>query len=56
MPKRLLPVALCALATSVYAHPGHGALTEWHWHASDTGGFLVVALLAGLAVWLARKD
>ena len=54
---RLLPAAaftlLCAPA---YAHPGHGAAHEWHWHASDTYGFLVVAALAGLAIWLSRGD
>jgi hypothetical protein len=47
---------LLLLATSaVHAHPGHGAVQEWHWHASDTAGFLMVAVLAGLAVWLSGK-
>ena len=54
--QRLLPAALCALATSAHAHSGHGAATEWHWHASDTAGFLVVAVLAGVAIWLSRGD
>ena len=57
---RLLPsvlaASLFALATSVHAHPGHGAATEWHWHASDTSGFLMVAVLAGLAIWLSRGE
>jgi len=53
---RLLPAALCALATAAQAHPGHGAASEWHWHASDTSGFLMVAVLAGLALWLSRGD
>jgi len=57
---RLLPSALAAslfaLATSVHAHPGHGAATEWHWHVSDTSGFLMVAVLAGLAIWLSRGE
>ena len=54
--QRLLPAALCALAASAHAHPGHGAAAEWHWHASDTSGFLMVAVLAGLALWLARGE
>jgi hypothetical protein len=27
-----------------------------HWHASDTWGFLLVATLVALAVWLNRKQ
>ena len=57
---RLLPSALAAslyaLATSAHAHAGHGAAQEWHWHATDTSGFLMVALLAGLAIWLSRGE
>jgi hypothetical protein len=57
---RLLPpvlvTALLALATSAHAHPGHGAAQPWHWHASDTSGFLMVAVLAGLAIWLSREE
>jgi hypothetical protein len=55
---RLLPAAfaasLSALATGAHAHAGHGAAQEWHWHATDTSGFLMVAVLAGLALWLSR--
>jgi hypothetical protein len=55
---RLLPSALVSvlltLATSAHAHPGHGAKELWHWHATDTFGLLMVAVLAGLAVWLTR--
>ena len=55
---RLLPFAfatsLLALAGSAHADPGHGAALAWHWHASDTSGFLMVAVLAGLALWLSR--
>ena len=55
---RLLPTALAtsllALAASAHAHPGHGESQPWHWHATDTSGFLLVAVLAGLAIWLSR--
>ena len=44
---------LCAVAAPVHAHGGHGAAT-WHWHATDTVGFLLVAVLAGAAVWFTR--
>jgi hypothetical protein len=57
---RLLPpallAALFALATSAHAHPGHGAAQTWHGHASDTAGFLLVAVLAGLAIWFSREE
>ena len=56
---RFLPstfaASLSALAGSVHAHAGHGAALDWHWHATDTSGFLMVAVLAGLALWLSRK-
>ena len=55
---RFLPAALAAslsaLAGSAQAHPGHGAVQDWHWHATDTSGFLMVAVLAGLSIWLSR--
>ncbi|MEJ5989888.1 hypothetical protein WG902_07815 [Ramlibacter sp. PS3R-8] len=48
--------ALLLLASgAVHAHPGHGIPQEWHWHASDTLGFVVVAALAALAIWLSRR-
>ncbi len=40
--------------TAAFAHEGHG-LAGTHWHASDTLGFVVVAALAVVAVWLSRK-
>ncbi len=56
---RPLPASVAAtlacLATAAQAHPGHGAPT-WHLHATDTSGFLMVAVLAGLALWLSREE
>jgi hypothetical protein len=53
---RLLPAVLFTfLAAPALAHGGHGA-ADWHWHASDTSGFLMVVVLASLALWLSRKD
>jgi hypothetical protein len=45
---------LATLASNAFAHAGHGAVQEWHWHATDTAGFLMVAVLAGIAIWLSR--
>jgi hypothetical protein len=60
MSLRLLPAAaaatLSALATTAHAHAGHAAAQPWHWHATDTSGFLMVAVLAGLALWLSRGE
>ena len=39
---------------TVYAHDGHG-LQGVHWHATDTGGFVAVAAMVAVAVWLSRK-
>jgi hypothetical protein len=52
----VLASLLFALATSAHAHPGHGAASAWHWHATDTSGFLMVAVLAGVALWISRGE
>jgi hypothetical protein len=57
---RLLPSALLtillAAAGSAHAHAGHGAVQEWHWHATDTAGFITVVVLAAIALWLSRGE
>ena len=40
--------------TAVFAHDGHG-LTGMHWHATDAWGFVAVAAMIAVAVWLSRK-
>ena len=30
------------------------AMSATHWHATDTWGFVVVAALAALAIWMSR--
>ena len=50
-------IASCAglsVATAVSAHEGHG-LMGTHWHATDTLGFVAVAAMVAVAVWLSRK-
>ncbi len=41
-------------ATAVFAHGGHG-LTGMHWHATDAWGFVAVAAMVAVAIWLSRK-
>lgn len=52
----LTALAASLLSAHAHAHAGHGAATEWHWHATDTSGFLLVAVLAGIAIWLSRGE
>ncbi len=52
---RLSTAIAALLAGPALAHSGHGAAPEWHWHATDTAGFVMVALLGALALWAARS-
>ena len=36
------------------AHDGHG-LQGVHWHATDSVGFMVLAVLAAAALWFGRR-
>ena len=36
------------------AHEGHGLGTN-HWHATDTLGFVVLAVAIGLVLWAIRR-
>lgn len=50
-------IAACASisgATAAFAHESHG-LQGVHWHATDTWGFVTVAAMVAVAVWLSRK-
>jgi hypothetical protein len=49
----LLPALLASAAAQ--AHDGHGLQGPSHWHASDTAGFVVLALVVGLLWWAGRK-
>ena len=48
---------LAGLATgsaSALAHDGHGLFGS-HWHATDALGFVALAGLIAVAIWLSRK-
>jgi hypothetical protein len=54
--QRLTSAALLLLSSaSVLAHEGH-SMAGSHWHATDASGFALVAVLAGLALWLSRGE
>ncbi len=53
-PAALLWAAATSLVTlPASAHEGHGA-SGLHWHASDTLGFVLVTVVAAVALWLGR--
>jgi hypothetical protein len=54
MTLRLSTALAALLAGPAFAHSGHGVAHAWHWHASDTLGFVMVAVLAGIALWASR--
>ena len=47
--------ALLATAAGAWAHGGHG-LQGSHWHATDVSGFVLVVVLATLAILLSRGE
>ena len=52
--KSLLAIATALTALPAFAHDGHGLFSS-HWHATDALGFVAVAGLIALAVWLSKK-
>jgi hypothetical protein len=51
--KSIAMIALSATGKLALSHDGH-ALTGTHWHATDTWGFVAVAVALGAALWLSR--
>jgi hypothetical protein len=45
--------ALLVASAHSLAHDGHG-MTGSHWHATDASGLVLVAVLAGIALWSSR--
>lgn len=52
--RSLVATALASATFATQAHDGHGLFGS-HWHATDALGFVGVAALIGLAVWMSRK-
>jgi hypothetical protein len=51
----LAPLGALLFSAAACAHEGHG-LAGTHWHATDAYGFVLVAALAALAIWLSRGE
>ncbi|MGB4117359.1 MAG: hypothetical protein WBK51_12525 [Polaromonas sp.] len=52
---KFIAACTCGMgATVVFAHDGHG-LSGTHWHATDVWGFVAVAAMLAVAIWLSRK-
>ena len=47
--------ALLGTTAGAWAHGGHG-MEGAHWHATDVSGFVLVAVLAGLAIFFSRGE
>ncbi len=54
MKKLIAACVSLGLPLMAAAHEGHG-LPGAHWHASDTVGFVALAVLAVAALWLGRS-
>ncbi len=55
--KNKIPLLMSAAfaAGTARAHEGHGATTALHWHAIDLFGFVVLAVMVGVAAWWIRR-
>jgi len=47
--------ALLLTTAGAFAHDGHG-MEGAHWHATDVSGFVLVVVLATLAILLSRGE
>ena len=52
--KHIATLAATLSTLPAFAHDGHGLFGS-HWHATDALGFVAVAGLIALAVWLSKK-
>ena len=52
--KPLVGALALGASSLAWAHEGHGLGTH-HWHATDTLGFVVLALAVGLVLWAIRR-
>ena len=46
---------LSTMAGAAFSHDGHG-MTGSHWHATDVWGFVALAALVAVALWLSKRD
>jgi hypothetical protein len=53
--KLIAAPALFYWSGGVLAHENHG-LSGPHWHATDAWGFVALAAMVAVAIWLTRGD
>ena len=56
--KLIATYAITAPSTAIFAHDlydGQGILGS-HWHSSDVMGYVVLAVVVALTLWLSRDD
>jgi hypothetical protein len=53
--KQLASIVPLLVAASAFAHDGHG-VAEWHWHATDSAGFVFLLVVAAIALWASRDQ
>jgi len=54
MKRLLISCALTATPWLALAHDGHGLGADAHWHATDSWGFVALAVI-GAALWFSRR-
>lgn len=52
---RTVIAAVALLPTWALAHGGHGADGSAHWHATDTLGFVLLAIAVAGGLWWTRR-
>ena len=50
----LASIATALTGGAAIAHDGHG-LNGAHWHATDSWGWVALAVVLGAAIWAARR-
>jgi hypothetical protein len=52
--RRLKGLLTACASPLALAHEGHG-LASPHWHATDTMGFVLLAVIVAAALWASRR-
>ena len=52
--KHALSTLAAWMGSTAFAHEGHG-LSGAHWHATDSWGWLALAVAIAAALWTARR-
>ncbi len=50
-----MAAAAALLPTLSLAHDGHGLGNGAHWHASDSAGFVLLAVAVAAGIWWTRR-